>query len=513
MTTEADIVSVEPVIGMEIHVQLCTRTKLFTGAPSTASADFDEADPNTLTDPLVLALPGTLPVMNRAAVELSVLVGLAMGCDIAPRATWDRKSYFYPDLPKAYQISQYDRPLCGTGTIEVPAMDEAGFVDLDAPITRVRITRAHLEEDAGKLVHDAAARASLVDLNRAGTPLLEIVTEPDLRTPEEALALARYLRTLCLSVRATLGVMQRGHMRFEPNINCRLKLKDGREVVTPIVEVKNLNSFRSLVGAIRYEIKHQPARWLETGDEFGPGMKSTRGWDDEKEITVLQRSKEDALDYRYFPEPDLPAVTVDDKWMADLRARMPELPLRRMRRYRDELGRSDRDAQALAFDRASADLYDGALKLCDAQGVGMTDAATIAANLIVQCLARLASERGTTIESLGLSPETLASIVGLRAAGDISANGAEKLVGLCLDEAGADPRAIAEREGLIQVSDTGQLEAWCDEVIAEQAAIVQQIRDGKGAAVGRLIGEVMKKSGGAADAKAVSEIIVRKING
>ena len=510
MTTQDDIVSIEPIIGMEIHVQLRTRTKLFTSAPSTASDEFDEADPNTLTDPVVLAMPGTLPVMNRAAVELSVLVGLAMGCDIAPRATWDRKSYFYPDLPKAYQISQYDRPLCGTGTIEVPAMDEAGFVDLDAPITRVRITRAHLEEDAGKLVHDAGARASLVDLNRAGTPLLEIVTEPDLRTPEEALALARYLRTLCLSVGATRGVMQRGHMRFEPNINCKLKLKDGREVTTPIVEVKNLNSFRSLVGAIRYELKEQPKRWLETGEEFGPGMKSTRGWDDEKEITLLQRSKEDALDYRYFPEPDLPAVVVDDKWMSDLRARMPELPLRRMRRYRDELGRPDRDAQALAFERASADLFDEALKACSSIGIDLHDAAAVAGNLIVQCLARVASERSVEVGALGLSGTTLAKVVAMRQAGEISANGSEKLVELCLDDR-SDPRETAKRAGLIQVSDTGQLEAWCDEVIAQHSEIAQQIREGKGAAIGRLIGEVMKKSSGAADAKGVREILMRKI--
>ncbi len=509
MTTPSDIVSVEPIIGMEIHVQLCTRTKLFTRAPSTASAEFNEAAPNTLTDALVLALPGTLPVMNRDAVELSVLVGLAMGCQIAPRAAWDRKSYFYPDLPKAYQISQYEHPLCGKGVLEVPAMDEAGFVDLDAPTTRVRITRAHLEEDAGKLVHDAAGQASLVDLNRAGTPLLEIVTEPDLRTPEEALALARYLRTICLSVRATVGIMQRGHMRFEPNINCKITLKDGREIVTPIVEVKNLNSFRSLVGAIRYEIKHQPARWLETGETFGPGMKSTRGWDDEKEITVLQRSKEDALDYRYFPEPDLPAVVVDQRWMRDLSARLPEPAIVRMRRYRDELGRSSRDAQAIAFDRAAADLFDEALAGCESIGIDRRDAAPVTGNLIVQCLSRLASERGAEIETLGLSGTTLAKVVALRLAGDISANGAEKIVELALT--GGDPRELAQREGLIQISDTGQLEAWCDEVIEAHAPIVEQIRQGKAAAIGRLIGEVMKKAGGAADAKGVREILLRKI--
>lgn len=510
MTSPADIVSVRPIIGMEIHVQLRTRTKLFTAAPSTGSMESGEAPPNTLTDARVLALPGTLPVMNRQAVELGAMVGMAMGCAIAPRATWDRKSYFYPDLPKAYQISQYDHPLCGPGTLECPAMDEAGFVDLEKPTFRVRLARAHLEEDAGKLVHDHGSHASLVDLNRAGTPLLEIVTEPDLHSAEEALALARYLRTLCLCVRATVGIMQRGHMRFEPNINCELTLADGRSVRTPIVEVKNLNSFRSLAGAIRYEIEHQPRRWLETGETHGPGMKSTRGWDDEQSLTFLQRSKEDALDYRYFPEPDLPAVEIDAKWMSELRARVPESPLARLRRYVAELARPVRDAQALAFDIASAELYDSALVRCAELGVPRGEAASAGANLILQCLSRLAGERGTSIEALGMRSDILAEIIALRYAGDISANGSEKLVELALAEA-SPVRTIAERERLIQVSDAGQLEAWCDEVIAEHAAIAEQVRAGKGAAIGRLIGEVMKKSGGSADAKAVREILMKRL--
>lgn len=510
MTSAHDIARVEPIIGMEIHVQLATRTKLFSPAPSTASPGFTQAEPNTLTDPLILALPGTLPVMNREAVELAALVGLAMNCAIAPRATWDRKSYFYPDLPKAYQISQYDHPLCGPGFLDVPATDDNGFVDLSAPTTRVRIARAHLEEDAGKLTHDAASHASLVDLNRAGTPLLEIVTEPDMHAPEEALALARYLRTLCLSVRATLGVMQRGHMRFEPNINCKLTLTDGREILTPIVEVKNLNSFRSLLGAIRAEIAEQPTRWLETGETHGPGAKTTRGWDDEKEVTFLQRSKEDALDYRYFPEPDLPAVVLDERYLTDLRSRLPELPLERMRRYTDDLGRSPRDAQALAFDRDNADLFDGALLACQSIRIDPRDAAPVAANLILQALARIGTQRGVPLSELPITGIALAKIVALRLASEISANSAETLVELAL--AGGDPREIARANGLIQVSDSAQLAAWCDQTIAEFPEIVAQIRAGKAPAIGRLIGEVMKKSAGAADAKAVREILLGKIS-
>ena len=293
--------------------------------------------------------------------------------------------------------------------------------------------------------------------------------------------------------------------------DCELTLADGRTVRTPIVEVKNLNSFRSLAGAIRYEIEHQPRRWLETGETHGPGMKSTRGWDDEHETTFLQRSKEDALDYRYFPEPDLPAVEIDAKWMGELRARMPESPLERLRRYHAELARPVRDAQALAFDIASAELYDAALARCAELDIPQPDAASIGANLILQCLARLAGERGTTIEALGMNPVTLAEIVALRHAGQISANGSEKLAELALAER-TPVRAIAERERLIQVSDAGQLEAWCAEVIAEHAAIAEQVRAGKGAAIGRLIGEVMKKSGGSADAKAVREILMRRLD-
>ncbi|MEM9166770.1 MAG: Asp-tRNA(Asn)/Glu-tRNA(Gln) amidotransferase subunit GatB [Planctomycetota bacterium] len=509
------IASVQLIVGMEIHVELSTRTKMFTRAPSPASLGVtDDHEPNSLVDPVVLALPGTLPVMNRAAVEQSMLVGVALGCSIADTSVWDRKSYFYPDLPKAYQISQYEQPLCFDGAVDVPAMDDNGFVVVGEPSARVGIIRAHLEEDAGKLLHEApggrAIAHSIVDLNRAGTPLLEIVTAPDLRTVESAVAFCRLLHTTCRFLGVTAGVLEKGHMRFEPNINCVLTLDDARVVRTPIAEIKNLNSFRAVAGAIRHELAEQPKRWAETGEEHGPAMKSTRGWDDHRERTFLQRSKEDALDYRYFPDPDLVPVVVDDAWRDSVRAGLPTLPPVLLGRYRDELGLADRDAQAIAFERASAALFDAALEHAASEGLPRTEAARLLANLIVQTLGRLANERGVSLASFTITPTRLAQIVKLRAEDAVSANAAERLVEILLD-GDADPRELAEREGLMQVTDTGALEAWADEAIAENPAIAEQIRGGKQQAVGRLIGEVMKRSGGQADAKAVRAILLKRL--
>jgi len=298
----ATIVATRLKVGLEVHVELDTRTKMFTRAGNPASAEFEGAAPNTLIDPVVLALPGALPVLNERAIELSIRVGLALGCSIAEVTRWDRKSYFYPDLPKGYQISQYALPLCFDGSVDWP-------IEPDGSEKRIGIVRAHLEEDAGKLLHEAPGGRpidhSIVDLNRAGTPLLEIVTQPDFTTPEQVVNFARTLRTVCRFVGASRCVMQKGHIRFEPNINCVLEMDDGRTVTTPITEIKNLNSFRSLEMAIRAELAAQPERWREDGREMGPGEKVTRGWDDAKNATFVQREKEDAHDYRYFPDPDL----------------------------------------------------------------------------------------------------------------------------------------------------------------------------------------------------------------
>src|SRR5688572_12118484 len=303
---------------MEVHVQLATRSKMFTGAPNGA-ANFG-AEPNSLVDEQVLGLPGTLPVMNRRAVEYAMRVGLALGCKIARHTKWDRKSYYYPDLPKNYQISQYDLPLCFEGVFEIPG-------GADAKPQAVRIRRAHLEEDAGKLLHEAPGGYridwSIVDLNRAGTPLLEIVTEPDLSSPEQVRVFGQELQKLVQFLGVSEGQMQMGHMRFEPNINVHITDSEGVVHKTAITEIKNLNSFSVLERATEYEVRRQVAHWIDTGDL---GRKCTMGWDEPSGTTFLQREKEDAHDYRYFPDPDLVPVELDDAWLAELKSQVGELP-------------------------------------------------------------------------------------------------------------------------------------------------------------------------------------------
>lgn len=516
--TAADIERVELTVGMEIHVELATRSKMFTRAPSPACAGcaaMEEPPPNSLVDPVVLALPGALPVMNKAAVEMSIRVGLALGCQIAPVSRWDRKSYFYPDLPKAYQISQYDLPLCFDGMVETPAIDDRGVFDLAGPRTRVGIIRAHLEEDAGKLLHEAPGggpiEGSIVDLNRAGTPLLEIVTQPDFTSAAQCVAFAKLLRMLCRSLGVTEGVMQRGHMRFEPNINCRVHLRDGHMVTTPIVEIKNLNSFRALGDAVGYEFREQPRRWLEDGLEMGPGAKSTRGWDAERGVTVLQREKEDSHDYRYFPDPDLPPVRVGEAWVEGVRSGLPELPLARMDRYVAEAGVTGAEAAALAEERETHLLYDQMVDALVVDGCDRGAVARQAANLILQAGLKRANERGVPVSELGFSAAQGAAIVRLREEGEIGAAAMDELLGLCCDDPAADVRALARERGLLLVRDAGQLSSWCDEVIAEQAAVAERVRGGNMPAVGRLIGAVMAKSGGSADAKAVRAALLEKL--
>ena len=516
--TTADIERIELVVGMEIHVELATRSKMFSRAPNPAragSAAHDEAPPNTLLDPTVLALPGALPVMNREAVEMSMRVGLALGCRIAGHSRWDRKSYFYPDLPKAYQISQYDRPLCEHGVVDVPAIDERGVFDLAGGRSRVRILRAHLEEDAGKLLHEmpggGVLDGSIVDLNRAGTPLLEIVTEPDFRSAAECVSFARLLRTTCRFLGVTEGVMQRGHMRFEPNINCRITLRDGRELATPIVEIKNLNSFRALGEAIEHERREQPKRWLADGLEMGPGAKTTRGWDADRGVTVVQREKEDAHDYRYCPDPDLPTVTVDRAWQERVRDALPELPLARMDRYASEAGASGAEASALVEERETAELYDAIVECLTREGRARDAVARPAANLVLQHGMKLANARGVAVHTLGFGAAQAAGIVAMRADGDIAAAAVDELLEACCDTRNADPRTLAHDRGLLIVRDSAQLGRWCDEVIAEQPDVAAQVREGKVQAVGRLIGAVMARAGGSADAKEARAMLLDRL--
>jgi aspartyl-tRNA(Asn)/glutamyl-tRNA(Gln) amidotransferase subunit B len=500
----AEIVATSLVVGLEIHVELATRSKMFTRVGSPACAEFDGAAPNTLIDPVVLGLPGSLPVMNRAAVEMSMLVGLALGCEIAGFTKWDRKSYYYPDLPKAYQISQYDLPLCFDGAFDLPLED--------GTTRRIGIIRAHLEEDAGKLLHELPggrrADFSIVDFNRAGTPLLEIVTAPDFETADEVVAFARTLRNVCRFLGVTEGVMQKGHMRFEPNINVVMTLGDGRLVKTPIVEIKNLNSFRALKGAVEYERERQPGRWLADGRVMGPGAKTTRGWNDAENTTFVQREKEDAHDYRYFPDPDLAPVVVSEAWREEVRSRLPELPHERAARYESRCGLSAKDALALTEERDVCYFFEEAVEASIGAGVPASVAWKQSANMVLQSGAKRANERGALAHELGITPAQIAGIIALRQADEIGSSAADELFGILCDS-DAEARAAAQRHNLLQVRDEGAMQAWVDAAISDpaNAKSVEDIRGGKLSAIGRLVGAVMKASGGQADAKLAQEKI------
>ncbi len=463
----AKIVRETLMVGLEIHIELATRTKMFTRVPNAAHPDQDGAEPNTLIDPVVCALPGALPVMNKAAVEMSMMVGLALGCRIARFSKWDRKNYYYPDLPKGYQISQYDLPLCHDGRVAIPSSSATS----PGGTREVGIVRAHLEEDTGKLGHELPGgghfAGSLVDLNRAGTPLLEVVTAPDFDAADDVVTFAEELRRLCRFLGVTEGVMQKGHMRFEPNINVILELEDGTTVKTPVVEVKNLNSFRALKGAIEFERVRQVEEWRATGREMGRGMKSTRGWDDVHLRTLLQREKEDAHDYRYFPEPDLVPVVVDDAWLAEVSARIPELPLARRARYEADFGLSAIDALNLVDDRATCLFFESCLDAAVATGAfaGPREAGYAAGKLLLNIGAKHANERGVAIHAAGVSPAQVAGILALKEKGAIGPQSVDPLFGaLCGSDESAE--AAAERLGVMVVRDEGQLLAWVDAAIA-----------------------------------------------
>lgn len=525
------IASVTLKVGLEVHVELATRSKMFSRAPSLAYAGNFDAPPNSLIDPVVLGLPGALPAPNRAAIELAMMVGMAIGCSVAPVTRWDRKSYFYPDLPKNYQISQYPLPICFDGAIDLPGLDDQGRPDDALPPTRIGIIRAHLEEDAGKLLHEApgggAIDGSIVDFNRAGTPLLEIVTQPDFTSADQVVLFCRELRNICRFLGATEGVLQRGHMRFEPNINCILALDDGRVVRTPIVEIKNLNSYKAVKGAIEFELKDQPRRWLEDGREQSPGTKQTRGWDDAAGRTVIQREKEEANDYRYFPEPDLPPLRIDESWRESIRARLPELPAVRARRYREEYSLSSKEAAALTDERDVCLFFEGAAAAAQQLGVDAPRAWRQAANFVLQSGAKRANERSgggpearpsqepILVSDLGISPAQVGQIIALREEGKIGSTAADELFGLLCgpEHAGAEAMALAQSRGMLIVRDDAALDRWCAEAIAQNAQAAADIRAGKMQAIGRLVGAVMKLSGGAADAKAVRERLLALLAG
>jgi aspartyl-tRNA(Asn)/glutamyl-tRNA(Gln) amidotransferase subunit B len=472
------LASYRVLVGMEIHVQLATRTKMFTAAPNGAT-NFG-APPNSLVDEVVLGLPGVLPVMNKRAVEYSIMVGLALGCRIARHTKWDRKSYYYPDLPKNYQISQYDLPLCAEGEFEIAAEDGTSKT--------IRIRRAHLEEDAGKLLHEAPGGHkidwTIVDLNRAGTPLLEIVTEPDLSSPKQVATFAQELQRLVQFLGVSEGHMQMGHMRFEPNINVHITDDGGAVHRTAITEIKNLNSFSVLERATAYEIQRQLNQWIETGDL---GRKSTMGWDESTGTTFLQRQKEEAHDYRYFPDPDLVPVEVDDAWLSELKSRVSELPAARRKRYVDALGLSPTDAAILTADRDTGEFFEKALK---ASG-GSKRVAT----LVLTQIRRLCNERSCDLASLGILPERVAEVAQLIDQNKLAASAAAPVFDKLMEE-DAPPDDIAKALGLLQVSDTAAIDQAIDAAIAANPKSVADVKSGKQAAIGSLVGAVMKSAKG-----------------
>jgi aspartyl-tRNA(Asn)/glutamyl-tRNA(Gln) amidotransferase subunit B len=478
------------IVGLEIHVQLCTKSKMFCGC----AVEFGQK-PNSRVCPVCLGMPGVLPVMNKQAFEYAVLVGLALNCEIAQFTKWDRKSYYYPDLPKNYQISQYDLPLSTNGYIEIPL--ESGRTK------RIRIIRAHLEEDAGKNVH-TAGNFSQVDLNRTGTPLLEIVTEPDMNSAAEVRALAAELQRMVRFLGVSQGDMQKGHMRFEPNINLIIT-KDGAEHKTPIVEIKNLNSFRALERSVDYEEQRQLDEFVETGRVMEMGNKTTRGWDDEREVTVLQREKEEAHDYRYFPEPDLVPVELTEKWLQEIRGRLCELPIKRQLRYVNEYGLSDYDAGVLTAERSTSDLFDEAVK-AGAEPKRIC-------NLLTQTGLKIANEKGCSVGDLGLRPQSLAQLASMIEVDTISVSSSVHIFEAMV-QTGKGPEVLAEELNLIQKSDAGELEAIVDQVLAENPQAVEDVTSGgkkSKKARGFLLGQVMQKTKGQANPKVVSEILAKKL--
>ncbi|OGW85678.1 MAG: aspartyl/glutamyl-tRNA amidotransferase subunit B [Omnitrophica bacterium RIFCSPHIGHO2_02_FULL_46_11] len=477
----------ESVIGLEVHVQLKTESKIFCSCP----AQFG-AEPNQNTCPVCLGLPGSLPVLNERALELAMKVGLALGCRISDRIKFDRKNYFYPDLPKAYQISQYDMPVSSKGHLAIELKSDAGTL----AEKRIGITRAHLEEDAGKLLHEGVRDGSWVDYNRAGIPLLEIVSEPDLRSPEEAF---QYLVSL-KAILQYLGVsdcnMEEGSLRCDANVSIRQK---GAAPFGTKVEIKNMNSFRAVHKAIAYEIKRQ-SEALETGTRI---VQETRLWNESKGETFTMRSKEEAHDYRYFPEPDLVPFSVSSDQIEALRKSLPELPQARFERFRKQYGISDYDAYVLVAEKALADYFEA----CTREGANPK----LASNWIQSELLALINLKKHSIKNLpNLPPKHLAGLIRLIENGTISGKIAKDVIVEMYDTKKSAEEIVKEK-GLIQVTDTKLLEEVADRVIQANPKVAAEVRSGKAQAIGFLVGQVMKETQGKANPKMINEILTKKI--
>jgi len=479
----------EPVIGLEVHVQLLTASKMFCRCPNRFGAA-----PNTLVCPVCLGYPGTLPVINRHAVDLAVKLALALGCEVRRRSVFARKNYFYPDLPKGYQISQYDLPLAENGSLPLTLSDR-----------RVRIERLHLEEDAGKLLHEAPGGAalpgeSLVDFNRCGVPLVEIVSRPDLANAAEAQDYLQTLHQLLLYTGTSDGNMEEGSLRCDANVSVR---PVGETRLGTKTEVKNLNSFKNVGRAIEHEIERQ----IELLSGGGRVVQETRSYDADAGVTCLLRSKEEAHDYRYFPEPDLPPLVLSEERIAADALALPELPWARRARFAAQYGLPAADARVLTGSRELADYAEAALAALPGNTKGI-------ANWVMGEVLREVKERKIEPAAVAaaLPPTRLAALVGMIDSGKLSGSAAKEVLAAIwgVDE---EPARAAERLGLLQVSDSGQIEGWIAEVIAEQAGPVAQYRSGKIQTLGFLVGQVMKRSGGRAQPPLVQKLLRQALDG
>lgn len=480
------------VIGLEVHVQLLTRTKLFCGC----STQFG-LPPNSATCPVCIGMPGVLPVMNRQAFDLALKAALALNCTIASFTKWDRKNYYYPDLPKNYQISQYDLPFSHDGGLDITT---------SAGTKRIRILRVHLEEDAGKMLHDeqGGGRDSLVDLNRTGTPLLEIVSHPDLASPEEAKAYLEEIRLLLRAIEVSDCEMQEGSLRCDANVNIHVPGEGGGVAATPIVEVKNLNSFRAVERATRYEAERQYEEYRRTGKKLGEAPKATAGWDDARGVTIVQRRKEEASDYRYFPEPDLVPVEVDAAWLERVRAGLGELPAAQRQRLQTDYGLSAYDADVLTRQgHALVAYFEEAARL----GGDAKEASNWVTNQVLQTL----NERKQTIEEFPLTAASVADLIRQKQSMGLNMQRAREVYAEML-ASGSSAAAAISKLGFQVVADEGQLRELVRRAIAANPKAVADFKKGKTKAADAIKGAVMRETKGMAKTELVQQLLLQELD-